>query len=216
VRRSTRSGLLAAIAVAILALSAADASVSVTSMGIVVQANNATLNGSPVANRAAIFDGNTLATDNAGALRAQFGSSQIYLFSNSKVTVSHAANGFVADLAGGSVLLSSGAGETYSVLSDGAIVQPKAAAQSVAQISRVSPTELILTSHRGDVQVTMGEETQTVSEGSSYRMMIASASRPASSSRTNNFCLIALLITASGTAAAVAVALEYESPSAPY
>jgi hypothetical protein len=213
VRTSTRSGLFAALAVAILAFSAAAASVPPASIGVVLQASNASLDGSPAANSAAIFDGNTLSTNNAGTLRARFGSSQIYLFSNSEITVHHAANGFVADLAGGSVLLSSSADETYSVLSDGAIVQPKAGSQSVAQITWVSPTELMLTSRRGDLRLTMGEGTQTMAEGSSYRMTIAPASRPASSSVTNNFCLIGLLFTAGATATAVAIALE--SPSSP-
>jgi hypothetical protein len=191
------------------------------SMGVVLQANNASLNGSPAANSAAIFDGNTLSTNDAGALRARFGSSQIYLFSNSKVTVSHEANGFVADLAGGSVLLSSSAGETYSVLADGAIVQPKSGSESVAQISWVSPTELMLTSRRGDLQVTMGEETQTVSEGSSYRMMIAPASQPAASpaspaaqsggSNVGAFYLVAILIVGAGTGVALWRAFESTS-----
>jgi hypothetical protein len=213
VRIPIRSGLFAVFAVGILALSAGAASVPVASMGVVLQANNASLNGSPAANSAAIFDGDTLSTNEGGALRARFGSTQIYLFSSSKVTVSHAANAFVAELAGGSVVVCSAAGETYAVMADGAIVQPKSGSQSAAQISLVSPSELMLTSRRGDLQITMGEETQTVNEGSLYRMMIAPASRPAASSAAKNFRLIAILITASVTATAVAIALE--SPSAP-
>lgn len=177
-RISTKTRVFAVLAVSVLAVSAAAAPASVGTMGVVLQASNANLSGSPVVTGATIFGGDTLATDNAGELRARFGSSQIYLFPNSTVSVSPTSNGFSADLTGGSVLLSSGAGETYQVLADGAVVQPKANEKSVAQISWVSPTELMLSSRQGDLEVTMGDETKTVDEGSSYRMMIAPASQP--------------------------------------
>jgi hypothetical protein len=215
-----KSGIFALLAVVVLAVSAAAAPVPVASMGIVLQANNATLDGSPAVNSATIFNGNTLSTDNAGALRARFGSSQIYLFANSRVTVSHAVNGFIADLSGGSVLLSSAAGENFEVLADGATVKSEENQQTVAQISWVSPTELMLTSRRGDLEVTMGDETKTVNEGSSYRMMIVPASQPAASpasptasgsSGGNAFLFVAVAIVAAGTGVALWRAFESTS-----
>jgi hypothetical protein len=219
VRKLTKSGILAVLTVTVLAVTVAAAPVPVASMGVVLQANNANLSGSPVVIGATIFAGDTLTTDNAGALRARFGSSQIYLFPNSNVSVSQSAGGFSADLSGGTVLLSSGASDSYSVLADGAIVQPKDNQKSVAQISWVSPTELLLTSRVGDLQVTMGDETQTVNAGSSYRMMIAPAGQPAASpagqpgqpaasSGTNSFYLVAILVIAAGTGIALWRAFE--------
>jgi hypothetical protein len=217
----TKSGMFAVLAVAILTVSVTAAPVPVASIGAVVQANEASLNGSPAVNRATISNGDTLSTDNAGALRAQFGSSQIYLFANSRVSVSRTANGFSADLTGGSVLLSSGAGERYRVLADGAVLQPKGNQKSVAQISWVSPTELMLTSRLGDLEVTMGDETQTVSEGSSYRMTIAPASQPgaspagqpasASGGGSGAFYLAAVSVVAAGTGVALWRAFESTS-----
>jgi hypothetical protein len=215
----TKIGIFAVLAVTVLAVSAAAVPAPVASMGVVLQATHASVNGSPVANHATIFSGDKLATDNAGAVRAQFGSSQIYLFSNSNVSLSHTANGFAADLTGGSVLLSAGAGETFEVLADGAIVQSKSANQkTVAQISMVSPTELMLTSRQGDLQVTMGDETRTVTEGSSYRMSISPASQPGSSpaaqaggTGATTFTLVAVGIVAAGTGVALWRAFESTS-----
>jgi hypothetical protein len=216
---SKKSAIFALVAVAIFAVTAAAAPVPVASMGVVLQANNANLSGSPVVTGATIFNGDTLSTDNAGVLRARFGSSQIYLFPNSNVSISQTANGFSAVLSGGTVQLSSGSGQTYSVLANGAIVHPAGNSQSISQITWVSPTELLLTSRRGDLDVTMGEETQTISAGTSFKMMIAPASQPAASpagqpalsSGTNSFYLIAILLIAAGTAAAIAIALESTS-----
>jgi hypothetical protein len=220
-RLSTKSCLFAAIAVVALALSAAAAPGPAPSMGIVLQADNANLSGSPVVNGATIFSGDTLMTETSGALRARFGSAQIYLFPNSNVGISQTPKGFSANLTSGSVLLSSGSGQTYQVISDGAVIQPKGDQPSVAQVSWVSPTELMLTSRHGDLEVTMGDETQTIAEGSSFRMMITPASQPAAAaaspmpaltSGTNRFYLVAVVLIAVGTG--IAIWRAYESTPA--
>ena len=217
-RNLTKLGIFAVLALAVVVIPAAAVPAPVASMGVVLQADHANLNGSPALDRATIFSGDTLSTDNAGGVRAQFGSSQIYLYSNSNVAVSHTANGFSADLKGGSVLLSSAAGETFMVLADGAVVQPKANQKSVAQISWVSPTELMLTSRQGDLQVTMGDETRTVNEGASYRMMIAPASQPGSKpaaqaggTGATAFTLVAVGVVGAGTGVALWRAFESTS-----
>lgn len=219
-RVSCKNGLLSVVVIAALVLSAAAAPVSSPSMGVILQADNANLSGSPVVNGASIFNGDTLTTDRAGSLRARFGSAQIYLYPNSNVSVDRLASGFSARLNSGTVLLSSGPSGTYQVMADGAIVQPKGNQQSVAQISWVGPTELLLSSQEGDLQVTMGDETQTVTAGSSYRMMIMPASQPAASpaapapvavSGSNSFYLVAVVLIITGTVIALIRALESES-----
>jgi len=212
-----KSRIFAALAAAVLAVSAAAAPGPLPSMGVILQADNADLGGSTAVIGATIFTGDTLATENTGELRARFGPSQIYLFPNSNVLVNKTANGFSANLTGGSVLVSSGAGETFQVLADGATVQPKTSQQTVAQISWVSPTELLLTSRLGDLAVTMGDETQTVSAGSSFRMMITPAAQPGSSptpaqpvvfAGQNRFYFVAILFISAGTTYALIRALE--------
>ena len=219
VRLSAKFTLFASIAVLMLAFSAAAAPGPAPSMGIVLQADHADLSGAPVVIGSTIFSGDTLTTEGAGALRARFASGQIYLFPNSNVGISQTPNGFVASLTAGTVLLS---GQSYQVLADGAVIEPKAGPLTEAQISWVSPTELLLSSRRGDLQVTMGDETETVTEGSSYRMMIVPASQPAAANPaspspvfiagTNRFYFVAIVLIAVGTAIAVWRAFE-SSPS---
>jgi hypothetical protein len=98
------------------------------------------------------------------------------------------------------------------VLADGATVQPGSNQKTVAQISWVSSTELLLTSREGDLAVTMGDETQTVNEGASYRMMITPAAQPGSSptpgqplvfAGQNRFYFVAVIVVATLTVIAV-------------
>jgi len=213
---SLKSQIFAVLGIAALAASAVAAPGPSPSMGVILQADNADLGGSAAVIGATIFNGDTLATENTGELRARFGPSQIYLFPNSNVSVSKTASGFSADLTGGTVLVSSGAGEGFQVLADGATVQPGSNQKTVAQISWVSPTELLLTSREGDLQVTMGDETQTVNEGASFRMMITPAAQPGSSSPgqpvvfagQNRFYFVAILFIAAGTTYALIRAFE--------
>jgi hypothetical protein len=212
-----KSKIFAVLGVAVLAVSAAAAPGPAPSMGVILQADNADLGGSTAVIGATIFNGDTLATENTGELRARFGPSQIYLFPNSNVSVNKTASGFSANLTGGTVLVSSGAGGTFQVLADGATVQPGSSQKTVAQISWVSSTELLLTSREGDLAVTMGDETQTVNEGASYRMMITPAAQPGSSptpgqpvvfAGQTRFYFVAILFIAAGTTYAIIRAFE--------
>ena len=206
-----KSKLFAVLGVAVLAIPAAAAPGPSPSMGVILQADNADLGGSSAIAGAAIFNGDTLATESTGELRARFGPSQIYLLPNSMVSVNKTAAGFSANLTGGTVLVSSGEGEGFQVLADGAVIQPNSNRKTVAQISWVSSTELLLTSREGDLEVTMGDETKTVAAGTSERMMITPASQPAASSSSptpaqpvvfagqNRFYFVAVLVILTGT-----------------
>ena len=81
-------------------------------------------------------------------------------------------NGFSANLDNGTVVVSSAEGQTFQLIADGATIRPANSQPTSGQISMISPTELILTSTRGTLQVTMGDEVKTVEAGSSYRLEV--------------------------------------------
>jgi hypothetical protein len=178
-------------------------------MGVVLQADHATLGTSEVAVGTAIFDGDNLQTNGSGSLRARLGQSQVYLLPDSGVLVHQLSKGFSASLSGGTVVLSSVGGETFQVLADGATIQPKSDQPTLAQVSCISPSELILSARHGDLLVSLGDETQTVSEGTSYRMMINPGTglgpQGMFSAGRNRFVLI--LITAAAVGAGIATYL---------
>jgi hypothetical protein len=91
---------------------------------------------------------------------------------NSSALVHGLPNGFSADLAAGTVVVSSSQGQTFQLLADGATIRPAGTQGTVGQITKVSATELLLSSSRGGLEVTYGGEVKTVEAGSSYRMEI--------------------------------------------
>ena len=102
-------------------------------------------------------------TETGGTLRAQLGGPQMFLRSSSNALVHTLPNGFSAELGAGTVVVSSNPGQTFQLLADGATIRPAGAQGTVAQITRVSPTELLLNSTRGaSSSITMGDEVKTI------------------------------------------------------
>jgi len=186
-------------------------------MGVVLHADRAMVGNSKAINGATVFQGDRIATDPAGQLRVRFGTSQAHLFASSSAVVGQLAGGFNADLTRGSVILSAADGETFSLTANGAVVRPGALQATVAQVTRVSPRELLLSSRMGALEVTFDGEVTTLVEGSSYRMLIDPAdaqgpqtSRPAGRTRRR---AIFILVGAAGAATGIAIAVSQGSSS---
>lgn len=139
-------------------------------LGVILQADNAQV-GADISAGATIYDGDRLATTD-GTLRARLGGPQLLLHMNTSALVHGLPNGFSADLAAGTVVVSSSQGQSFELLADGATIRPAGTKGAVGQITRVSPTELLLSSSRGGLEVTYGDEVKTIEAGGSYRMEI--------------------------------------------
>jgi hypothetical protein len=142
-------------------------------LGVVVSTENANVGAGVTTSGATIYDGDRLQTPANSTLRVRLGSGQIVLRQNSIADVHTFPNGFSANLNAGTVVVSSAEGQTFQLIADGATVRPANAQPTSGQISMISPTQLILTSTRGTLEVTMGDEVKTVEAGSSYRLEVA-------------------------------------------
>ncbi len=171
----------------------------------------------PIANGSAIFDGDNLMTEASGTLRARLGQSQIYMLPNSNIQVHRLSNGFSASMDSGTLVLSSAPGETFQVLANGATIQPATDRATLAQVTYINANELLVSSRHGDLMVSMGDESQTVKDGSSYRMMINPGGGPGPqgmfSGGRNRFVLI--LIIGAAVIATVTVVLALETDVVP-
>jgi hypothetical protein len=189
-------------------------------LGVVMSADNANVGAGVTTSGATIYDGDRLQTPANSTLRVRFGSGQMVLRQNSLADVHAFPNGFSANLAAGTVVVSSTEGQTFEVLTDGATIRPANAQPTSGQISRISATEVLLTGTRGMLQVTMGDEVKTLEAGSSYKMEVETEDpgpypnpqNPHPTAR-NRFLWIAIPIAAAVTGIVIWRALV--SPSAP-
>lgn len=153
---------------------AAPASSPSVPLGVVVDAENANVGAGVTTSGATIYDGDRLQTPANSTLRVRFGSGQMVLRQNTIADVHTFPNGFAANLNAGTVVVSSAEGQTFQLIADGATVRPANAQPTSGQVSMISPTELVLTSTRGTLEIAMGDEVKTVEAGSSYRMVVES------------------------------------------
>jgi hypothetical protein len=189
-------------------------------LGIVMQANSAQVSSDTVTSGATVFDGDSLSTGAGGALQVRFGNSQAYLLPNSSVSVHQGAAGFGGTLNGGTVVLSSTGADGFNLLADGATLRPAGTQPTTAQITMVNSHELNLVSQKGALEISMDGQTQTVPEGSSYRMVVepGAAAGPqrkggAASGGVNHFLLFALALV--GVGVGVGLWLALVSPDKP-
>jgi hypothetical protein len=198
---------------------AAPASPASVPLGVVLQANRAQIGTDMTSGGATIYDGDILQTGGNGTLRARLGTSQMYLRENSAAQVTGLSNGFTANLTAGTVVVSSAQGQTFQLFANGATIRPVGTDDTVAQITRVSPSELVLSSTRGVLKVSMGEEVRTVEAGKAYRMKLEpDASDPGPQggpyhTARNRFLWIAVFGISAGTGIGIWRALI--SPSQP-
>jgi hypothetical protein len=176
--RNQSSGILLAILCVVLVESpvlAAPAKSPSVPLGVVLSAENSNMGAGDSLGGATIYDGDRLQTQSNSTLRVRLGSGQMALRQNTVTSVHSFPNGFLANLEAGTVVVSSAQGQTFQVLADGATIRPANAQPTSGQVSMISPTELILTSTRGTLEVSMGDEVKTVEAGSSYRLEVESA-----------------------------------------
>jgi hypothetical protein len=141
-------------------------------LGVVVIADQAKVADSAAVKGSSVFEGDRLATGEKGQLQVRLGATQARLFPGSLAVVNQAAGGLNADLLDGTISLSSIAGQAFSLTANQAVVRPAPAQAVVAQITRVSPSELLLISRKGALEVDFDGETTTIPEGSAYRMLV--------------------------------------------
>jgi hypothetical protein len=174
VRTLILSSLVVILSAALIGIPAGATTVNPASapLGVILQADRARAGADITSGGATIYEGDRLETQDDGTLRARLGASQMYLRPSTLTEVHGLSNGFSASLVRGTVVVSCPEGQTFQLLADGATIRPAGAQATVAQVTLVSANELLLTSNRGAIEVSMGSEVKTIEAGSSYRMEV--------------------------------------------
>lgn len=199
-------------------------------LGVILQAERAHVSLAAATPGSTIFDGDTLSTEAQGTLRLRTGPAQLYLANGSAAAMRQNDAGVAATLLGGTAVFSAAGSNALEIRAFEARIRPQTDAPTVGQVTLVGPKELIVTSRRGSLEITVDEETQIVPEATSYRVVMDAAAsaepqgprgigarggqqrRPRRAGRTR-FVLVLLVATAVVTA--LAVDEVFESPDRP-
>jgi hypothetical protein len=202
-------------------------------LGLVTQAENAHIGNAKVAIGTTIFPGDTLATEAGGALRLNFGSSQLYLLSASSATLSQNASATMvhAVVGHGTVGFSSNGTDHIELEIPQGILRAANSEPAYGQVTIVGPLEVVISTYRGTLSLDHDGEVRDIPAGRSYRVTMelepaAAAAQPqapagvggSGTKRALNTSTLAWALVAVGAAGAVAYGIWdvlSESSSAP-
>ncbi len=153
-------------------------------LGIVVQATLAQVDQSKIAIGTTVYPGDTVATDDGGALRLKFGASQVYLLGASAATLQQTMGIVHAMVGRGTVGFSSNGVDKVELELPQGILRAEDGKAGYGQATIVNASEVIISAYRGSLILDNDGELHTIPEGKSYRVTMdlePAAAEPAAS-----------------------------------
>ncbi len=167
--RLSRSILVLLVAVALVTAPAASAP---RALGMVLHADQARVGRGEALPGATVFSGDVLTTTAEGTLRIRLATAQLYLLPNSAVGIDEAQGWHVAQLRQGGVGFSTTGDERVVVRTADVQIYPSSTQPTHAEVTFVRPNELLVTSVKGPLEVTVGSEVHAVAEATSYSVLL--------------------------------------------
>jgi hypothetical protein len=144
----------------------------VDAIGVVTQCSGANLGTASASNGASIYAGDRFFTDASGYLRLRSRSANFLLAGQSSMILRGMPTAAEAELTGGTLTFSSSRASAIEVHANHAIIRPAADTPTVALIQILGPKELRVSAQRGALQFTYNDESETIPEGASYKVVL--------------------------------------------
>ncbi len=148
-------------------------------LGLVTVAENAHLSGATASVGADVFTGDLLQTGPGGSLRLKFGSTQLYLTSDSNATLGQEANPLRVRLTRGRLGFSSGAGGQFEVETPVGMVRSADGQRAFGEVTILGPQKILVAAYHGSLVVAGAGIERTIPEGDAYNVTLTPDSEPA-------------------------------------
>jgi hypothetical protein len=192
-----------------------------TPLGLMTEAKSALVDRATAVAGSTIYPGDRIQTGSDGLARLRIGSGQVYLLASSTATLSGTANGIVTDLTQGTAGFGSAEGQLIELRAPQATLRPKGPRPTHASLTIISPTQLVVSSYRGEVELRVGDESYTIGEHLAYRVDISEEQQPGPQGvgkkpvRRTRAALVLLTSAAVAGIAAYGIRVALESPNHP-
>jgi hypothetical protein len=145
---------------------------NVAPLGTVITADHAYVGHANADVGTTVYGGDRISTDTQGNLQLRAGAARLLLLSSSAAIVNDSDGAPSAKLLSGTATFSTGNAHAFTLFVSKAAVRAQSDAPTVGQVTYFSDKELLVTSRRGPLTVTVEDETQVVAEGASYRVLL--------------------------------------------
>jgi hypothetical protein len=139
-------------------------------LGLVLQAQQASVDNAKLAVGTTVYPGDTLETDSGGTLRLKLGTNQLYLLASSAATLAQDSATVHAVVARGTVGFSSTGADRIELEIPEGILRAADGVPSYGQVTITSPLEVVISAFRGELVLDNEGELHTIPAGKSYRV----------------------------------------------
>jgi len=201
---------------------------NVTPLGTIITAERAHVGDASADVGTTIYGGDFLSTEPQGSVQVRAGAARLLLLGASTAVVNNSEGSPSARLLSGTASFSTGNSRAFTLFASKAAIRPQSDAPTIGQVTFVSDKELLVTARRGGLAISVEDETQTIAEGTSYRVLLdptdsqappgagtgqgpgTGSGGPLKAGRSR-FLLLATALIAAGTGVAIYFALESNS-----
>ncbi len=143
-----------------------------TVLGTVVTAERAHVGDGVASVGTTVFGGDRLSTDDQGSVQIRAGAARLLLLSASSAMVNDSEGAPSAKLLNGTATFSTGNAHAFTLYASTAAIRAQSDAPTIGQVRLLNAKELLVTSKRGPLAVTVDGETQIVEDGKSYHVYL--------------------------------------------
>jgi hypothetical protein len=205
-----------------------------SSLGTIVTADRARLGDSSAEAGTTVFSGDRLTTDREGSVQIRAGAARLLLQNASTATLNDTEGAPSAKLLHGTATFSTGNSKAFTLFVSRAAIRAQSDGPTIGQVTYLNEKELLVVSRRGPLTITVDGETEVITDGAAYRVLLdppptmaqgpegAGANKndkrrgmsgPPLHAGRNYFLITAVGVTAVATGLAISEALE--SPNRP-
>ncbi len=141
-----------------------------TALGTVITAERAHVGDASASVGTTVYGGERLSTEQQGSVQIRAGAARLLLLSANSATVNEGAPS--AKLLSGTATFSTGNAHASTLYAATAAIRAQTDAPTIGQATHLNAKELLVTSKRGALSVTVDGETQTIEDGKAYHVYL--------------------------------------------
>ncbi len=141
-------------------------------LGTVITADKAHVGEGMAAVGTTVFGGDRISTEAEGSVQLRAGAARLLLLSASAAEVNDTEGTPSAKLLRGTATFSTGNAHAFTLYASKAAIRAQTDLPTIGQVTYLNDKELLVTSKRGPLTITVDGETQLIAEGSSYHVYL--------------------------------------------
>lgn len=143
-----------------------------SSLGTIVTAEHARVGDSSAEAGTTVFSGDRLATEREGSVQIRAGAARLLLQNASTATLNDTEGAPSAKLVHGTATFSTGNSKAFTLFASRAAIRAQSDGPTIGQVTYLNEKELLVVSKRGPLTITVDGETEVITDGAAYRVML--------------------------------------------